>query len=642
MPETSAPASEPPPIIPAPEFPASRRRRRKEVFSTRRLVYDRTVLGLLLGPLLAGLVLFGAVRPWSAGGLMFCTFVALLLFCLRPFIAPDLRGLQLPPGSALIALGLGYAWLAGSWSVVPWESRLDALKLTSLAAACWIWTDLGARNGRWRFVYAVLIFAVALVAWYALIQHFHHSRMVLNLPRPAQYGLRASGTYMCPNHFANLLEMLVCLALALLFMPSAGWPLRLLAGYGLLMFLPNIFLSQSRSGWIGTALGVTVTCWMIAWKRSRRLFWCALVVLPLGVVALAVGLYVASPMVKTRVDQARAGDIRQRIWPDTLKVVAARPLLGHGPGTYRWTFFQYKSTDFQLWVNYAHNEYLQILAEYGVAGLAIFALLAIYWLVRLLLAFHRSDRERDPLLIAGLVGGGLANLAHAVFDFNFHVLANMDAFALLAGVTFAALHENGLLRARPLPRPGWAVVFGSGLALAALWAWMALRVGAADALLKVGEVHRMMQQDARALSSLHWARRLDPGNWQPCLQLGHVYKTRAAWQVRPAARSAAAGDALAWYAQALARNPLDTEIYLGQSRAYAAQGDDAGALQALRAAVDLAPTDVLLLTQLGLRLRLTGDLPAARAVFARAAALDPGREAVQLNLQLLEPRPGAP
>ena len=118
-----------------------------------------------------------------------------------------------------VALGVG-------WAAVPHAAREAALRWGCLLAAGFAWTQLGLREHRWKWVLGVLLAAVALNGLYAWVQHMDGSRMVLWMPRAEQYGLRASGTYLCPNHLANLIALLVPVALVLIALPAAGFPLR--------------------------------------------------------------------------------------------------------------------------------------------------------------------------------------------------------------------------------------------------------------------------------------------------------------------------------------------------------------------------------------------------------------------------------
>lgn len=74
--------------------------------------------------------------------------------------------------------------------------------------------------------------------------------------------------------------------------------------------------------------------------------------------------------------------LRLTMWQDTLRVIRARPLSGVGAGAWESEVPLYQAAGSQLETDYyAHNEFLQLLAEYGLVGWAFLMLLAA-WLLR--------------------------------------------------------------------------------------------------------------------------------------------------------------------------------------------------------------------------------------------------------------------
>lgn len=447
---------------------APRRRRRHAVpISVRRSVFDWVAISLLLLPSLVGIYLFGAVRLWSICPLMFALSIGLVLFFLRPFFGADLRQIQVPPGGVLWLLALAYVAVMIPRGSVPYDGRIEMLKIASYIGAYWAWSELAAHYKRWRILLGLLVFAVTMIAWYAIIQESHGTRMVLNLERPEAYGMRASGTYFCPNHFAHLLEIVIPLCFALMLLPSAGVPLRLLAGYGLVLSLPVLFLTQSRSGWMGAVAGLCVTACLVGARKGRKAFLFTVLIAPLVVAAVGAGLWFFSNVFRGRILDAIHGNIRLLIWQDTLTLIQEKPWLGWGAGAYQWVFPRVRTIIDQMLFNYAHNEYLHFWVDYGAIGLVLFALVVLIACGKLLRALFKAERDRDAYLVAGLFGCLAASFVHAAFDFNLHIFSNSHAIVLIAGVTVACLYSSGYWKPRPLKAPAWILSYGGG-ALAAL------------------------------------------------------------------------------------------------------------------------------------------------------------------------------
>jgi O-antigen ligase len=84
-------------------------------------------------------------------------------------------------------------------------------------------------------------------------------------------------------------------------------------------------------------------------------------------------------------------------------------------------------------VDYAHNDYLQALADGGAVGGA----LALVFIVLLGRAVWRATRAADPLeagLALGSGAGLFALLVHSAFDFNLQIPSNALLFVFLSAM----------------------------------------------------------------------------------------------------------------------------------------------------------------------------------------------------------------
>jgi O-antigen ligase len=565
---------------------------------------------------------------------MVLVFLATALCALRYGVLRDVPRIRLPPGALFFALFLIYAALRISKAAVPYDAHLEVLKLASYLAAYWVWTELAGKQGRWRWLVAGLLIVVTMMAWYAIIQHTHGSRMVLTLIRPPVYEMRASGAYICPNHFANLLEMTAPFALAVTLAPSAGLSLRLLSGYSMLVALPPLLLTQSRSGWIGICTGLAVTISLLGLRRSVGRFLALALLTPLVLAAVGVAVWFLSPMVQARVAAALAGDIRLQLWQDTWSMIREQPWLGWGPYSYRWIyphFWHHMKT--YLDPQFAHNDYLQLWAEYGLVGGVLLLSAFAVGVVRLLAILRTCESDRGAYLIAGLLGTLAATSAHACFDYNFHIFGNVQVLVMLSGLVAGVLISSGDLpiRARPPARARWiSLVAVLALGLAGLSA----RAVTSYAFVRKGDTAREIFEMDPARQAYERAARVAPQNWNAHRGLGQVWGTLAFWNRDPETRAQQIDQALASYTQARKGNLWDTDILFGMSRMYGAQGRPEEALNSLQEVVTQVPHHRDFLGQLGLQLRGMGRYEEALATFRRVRALGPS-EMADLNIQSL-------
>jgi O-antigen ligase len=112
-----------------------------------------------------------------------------------------------------------------------------------------------------------------------------------------------------------------------------------------------------------------------------------------------------------------------------------KPILGWGLGTFTIVYPQFRSFYTNLFVNAAHNDYLQALVETGILGFA-----AVLWFV--IVIYRGSLRNlaswshswSRTLGLASLIGcTGI--LVHSALDFNLQIPANASVFYFLAAIT---------------------------------------------------------------------------------------------------------------------------------------------------------------------------------------------------------------
>src|SRR5262249_28771802 len=116
----------------------------------------------------------------------------------------------------------------------------------------------------------------------------------------------------------------------------------------------------------------------------------------------------------------------------------------------------------QMIVNFAHNEYLQVLAETGIAGFGLMAAVPI--------AFLRWLKERERVEGPELAAAALWAQNLLSPDLRFGLSSFMLFFCLGAALGKDALAHGAPPRPAPGPRRLWAAL---GAALIVFWACLA-------------------------------------------------------------------------------------------------------------------------------------------------------------------------
>jgi len=137
------------------------------------------------------------------------------------------------------------------------------------------------------------------------------------------------------------------------------------------------------------------------------------------------------------------GGVRFTIDRDCLRMFMKRPFIGWGLGTFPTIYPQFRSFYTTFFVNEAHNDYLQLLVETGMAGFAI----AVWFLI---LVFRRAagklanwtETASGALTVAAFLGC-VGILVHSFLDFNLQIPANAALFYVLCAIAACPpLHES--------------------------------------------------------------------------------------------------------------------------------------------------------------------------------------------------------
>jgi O-antigen ligase/tetratricopeptide (TPR) repeat protein len=259
-----------------------------------------------------------------------------------------------------------------------------------------------------------------------------------------------SGSYLNRNHFAGLLEMI--LPFAVIHAAAVLYRGRKRAGFtamsaakacGLLFLALGIFLaitfSLSKSGFVSALVSLLVMGLVgVGSKFSGQKRWAAAAAL--AALVLLVFVFLPPNELIQKFGAATSDPTAEGRWPiakDTVHLIGAYPLLGCGLGTYFPGLLPYQTAALTVsWLN-AHNDYLQLLAELGIVGFLIPAVLICTVFARATrTALSAAEREARFLGLA-CVGGLTAMVIHSFTDFNLYVPANAMAFSWITGISAA-------------------------------------------------------------------------------------------------------------------------------------------------------------------------------------------------------------
>jgi len=411
----------------------------------------RMVTSALIGAVAGAVVAFGGTDPASFAAVEILLFVlAGCALWIEPREGP--RKWWLGPAMLL-------AYLACDIAIVrPAAYPARAQMLAVAACLCgFMIVARAARDAEARRSIWVVLVALGLgEALYGLVQYMTGWQQVLAFEKVV-YTAQATGTYINPNNFAGLIEMLLPLVFArtlwefeqwaanshgtrrnaALWMREDNGPRFAFFLFGTLLLMAALLFSRSRAGIAAAWAGVLLVAAVWTARRRRRSAALA-IVLSLVVLTFAAGAWIGLEPVFTRFRSAEQ-DLPSRVavWKDTVKLVRAHPYWGSGPGSFEDAYTRVQTSGLTMRLNHAHDDYLEFAAEWGVPGALVLFGLVGFVLFRALRGIGRTARAADRFLLLGCCGGLCSVLLHAVVDFNLHIPANALLFAVLAGLAWS-------------------------------------------------------------------------------------------------------------------------------------------------------------------------------------------------------------
>lgn len=342
-----------------------------------------------------------------------------------------------------------------------------------------------------RFLYSLVLANILLLGLYGIINHLGwKSTHVLWRPGYPQYiaEVRATGTYFCPDHFAGLMELGLCLALGIILARGCGRAWKILGVIVAVTGILGILLSKSRGGGLTVVVigAAVLAVGFSQWPVVARWSWRSLVA---GFAGLALLLFChfetnymnrfkehfgwdsahGKPVkeIVSIVKRSLVSSCRGQMYAAALRAWREKPVFGVGPGMHQNLWPHYAPSpdgnrELGVWPAYpnnnfhsyeVHNDWLQLLEEYGIVGLLLFLLPFGAVLGVLSAGVRREVIERKRMdwhgtgndhyaMIIGAILACTAMAFHSLGDFNLQMPATVWLMAVILAVPMAFILNN--------------------------------------------------------------------------------------------------------------------------------------------------------------------------------------------------------
>jgi O-antigen ligase len=601
----------------------------------------RAILLIVLFILAWGPLAFGGMSAWSFLVIQTLTALALAFWIVRYWVQHPFRLLWPPMCWAALAFLL---YAVARCRVVPVEyvGRQQLIHALVYGTLFFIVLNNLNRKNSATYVSLTLIAVGFVLALFAVYQFATHYPLIWGAPRYEQYMSRGSGTFMNPNHLAGFLGMALPLALGYMVVSRFSATIKVLLAYSAVVMLAGVVVSVSRGGILAVAIAMIVFCAVLLLQQD---FWKPALVLLCILTALAVGGASQFESVQKRFDETfkndKSRDDRQLYWEAAWQLFQRDIPWGVGPGHFDVEFPSVRPWQVQTRPQYAHNDYLNTLCEWGVVGMAIVAAACglLYWGVyQAWASLRRPSHEAGARFsdrTAFIVGAGVGLLAvmiHCIVEFNMQIAAlAVTAVTLMALLVAQARFATERYWRNPgrIGKVVLTLVASTAIGYLSIQAW---RKGAETYWLDRANTEQVSPDNAIAFATD--AQQAEPMDADTAYALGaYLWRLSLRDGVIDLER---VKQAMPWYSNAMQLNPFDAYAPVGCGMCLDRLGQTNAATAYFEVAARNDPQNDFIDLEEGRHSIELGDLAAARKWINAAQKFDASPTAFEESRKLEE------
>ncbi len=594
-----------------------------------RLAAILIALVLAIGPLV-----LGAARTWIILPLLTLLWIALILqiFRLSKTTSPLFQSLS---NCDLIDLFVGlfvtYAVIRYFTAPVEYLARLELLNIFGYATIFFICRYALDRKTYSIAIFILLVVVGAAVTGFAFFLRFNPQIRPFGDFLHLSYWPRLTGTYGCPDHFGAFLVMTCGIALSLGFFSKLSWILRILCFYIAFMMVIGILFSVSRGSWLGFIFSIVALASFSVRSRSVRWYW------PTGILLIFIALTAlfiwSSPQMTARLEEVRL-ILQSKDWEeyerfqldrDAIKIFKDHPWFGTGPATFIHIHPHYQSSTYHTLAIYTHDDYLNLLDDYGLVGLLLALGFIITTTIRLVRYTPPDPESRDRLLFACGFAAWFALLIHSFVDFNMHIPANAMVLFALVGTSLRVARSEKKKQAVSWARWQRPLTIFLSVVVAFLF-FLTAKTALGYYPTLFAEENSGHLPLSKLLDQALMAAKFDPQSPVALKLVGDLYRVEASHTESMEERIPLARESAHWYELGSEADPLDDTLIVHRALAYDLMDRTPEAYFLYQQAIQAQPYNGYFRTLLGLHLWKRHELIKARDVFVEAIQCPNGTE----------------
>lgn len=429
----------------------------------------RLCLGYLCALIVWAPLPFASQRIWAVfllAGLSLLLLVATLLAVSRSDLkrlsaaAIPIICLMVPAFIGLLfILPLGYilpSYFDYSLSAAPYTSMVLMFKSISYIALFISVLLLVRRRKQVLLLLVMLLISGVLQSLYGSFMTLSGIEYGFLAPKAAGVG-NATGTFVNANHFAGYIILCLSAAIGILvsYRDSShtagilffGHPLMLVR-VAVALLVVGVLLSSSRAANLILPAAVGVTLFVVSWlRRQFQLRYVTFFVVFLLFDIVIVGYWFGFEEVANRIASSEvSGESRLSVVAVSLSLLSWQTIIGIGPGAFDAIFAEFYAGPKALHFSYAHNDYIQLLLEYGILGFAALTVFVVQTVHKasVMIRFEKSWRLRAAATAVVMAFIWLS--LHSLVDFNLYITSNAYTVVLLSALVWSSSQFSNFQR----------------------------------------------------------------------------------------------------------------------------------------------------------------------------------------------------
>jgi len=483
-------------------------------------------------------------------------------------------------------------------------------------------------------VASMTVFSIIMIgtcsSLYSVFQYVTQSTAVLWQERPINYANRYGSVFVNPNHHAGFLNCIIPITFSFLFFSRGRKIAKIIGVLALCVMVFALYLTKSRGGWIAATLVTSVLMFLFLKKSVAKY---SVPLLVIGVLSVGVGVFYFSDGFRERLlgvfstNSNQSGMFRAWLWLPAFQMWVDHPIFGVGPGQFNIRFPEYRTALTQLNPIHVHNDFLEILVEYGlIGGLLVLGLIGqIFTIINPALKREvgciiktgcvYSDKT---FVFIGCTASTIGILVHSFFEFNLRIPAILMLLAICVSLLLALSDQESMARVTLKYKKASLVyslaVVGLVIYSAPIWFQLARE----DRLLQ--SALQRFEGNPYLFSDLVEASRIMPDNPETHFWLGE--EIRRSIEKKSTSTHFSIAEALVWLNRSSIINPFNARTQMTIGRALLEKGDRTEAYAAFEKAYKMSPNDTLTINPLVGVALAQGDVIRARLLVDKSLSIN--------------------